>query len=199
MTAWIASCSTPTSPWDISRAGSGTWWRRWHGNATRELDNARLMRHGRPLPRRVPGLGSGRRGPGHRLQSRRAQAPRRRGVPGQQNRGAGVFMILVAQAPASGVGGASVPRGGDLQAGEKEGLRQPLFLPHHGPDLGHVAIKMSGHPPFGAQIILNGHEYVVRLGAGQWTGLHQGGKLFTRSPTPRVWLRSQIPCLCPRP
>jgi hypothetical protein len=26
------------------------------------------------------------------------------------------------------------------------------------PDWGHVTIKMSGHPPFGAQIILNGHE-----------------------------------------
>jgi hypothetical protein len=26
---------------------------------------------------------------------------------------------------------------------------------------GHVTIKMSGHPPFGAQIILNGHEYVA--------------------------------------
>jgi DNA-binding transcriptional ArsR family regulator len=29
------------------------------------------------------------------------------------------------------------------------------------PDWGHVTIKMSGHPPFGAQIILNGHEYVA--------------------------------------
>jgi hypothetical protein len=28
------------------------------------------------------------------------------------------------------------------------------------PQWGHVTIKMSGHPPFGAQVILNGHEYV---------------------------------------
>jgi hypothetical protein len=28
------------------------------------------------------------------------------------------------------------------------------------PDWGQVTIKMSGHPPFGAQVILNGHEYV---------------------------------------
>src|ERR1700694_774264 len=26
---------------------------------------------------------------------------------------------------------------------------------------GHVTIKISGHPPFPAQIILNGHEYVA--------------------------------------
>jgi hypothetical protein len=24
-----------------------------------------------------------------------------------------------------------------------------------------MTIKMSGHPPFGAQVILNGHEYVA--------------------------------------
>jgi hypothetical protein len=29
------------------------------------------------------------------------------------------------------------------------------------PEWGHVTIKMSGHPPFGAQVILNGHEYVA--------------------------------------
>lgn len=26
---------------------------------------------------------------------------------------------------------------------------------------GHLTIKMSGHPPFAAQVILNGHEYVA--------------------------------------
>jgi hypothetical protein len=30
------------------------------------------------------------------------------------------------------------------------------------PDWGHIIIKLCGHPPFGAQIILNGHEYVAR-------------------------------------
>jgi hypothetical protein len=29
------------------------------------------------------------------------------------------------------------------------------------PVFGHVTIKMSGHPPFGAQIILNGHEHAA--------------------------------------
>jgi hypothetical protein len=28
-------------------------------------------------------------------------------------------------------------------------------------DWGHITIKMAGHPPFGAQVILNGHEYVA--------------------------------------
>jgi hypothetical protein len=29
------------------------------------------------------------------------------------------------------------------------------------PAWGHLTIKMSGHPPFGAQILLNGHQYVA--------------------------------------
>ena len=29
------------------------------------------------------------------------------------------------------------------------------------PAWGHLVVKMSGHPPFGAQVILNGHEYVA--------------------------------------
>ena len=29
------------------------------------------------------------------------------------------------------------------------------------PQWGHITIKLAGHPPFGAQIILNGHEYVA--------------------------------------
>ena len=33
------------------------------------------------------------------------------------------------------------------------------------PTSGHVTIKMSGHPPFTAQVILNGHDYVAWGGA----------------------------------
>jgi hypothetical protein len=29
------------------------------------------------------------------------------------------------------------------------------------PAWGHMVIKMSGHPPWPAQVILNGHEYVA--------------------------------------
>src|SRR5215813_6916165 len=29
------------------------------------------------------------------------------------------------------------------------------------PDWGHLTIKISGHPPFPAQVILNGHEYIA--------------------------------------
>src|ERR1700726_3450244 len=41
-----------------------------------------------------------------------------------------------------------------------------LYVNHYSfhildPDWGHLTIKISGHPPFPAQVILNGHEYVA--------------------------------------
>jgi hypothetical protein len=29
------------------------------------------------------------------------------------------------------------------------------------PEWGHITIKIGGHPPFPAQVLLNGHEYVA--------------------------------------
>ena len=44
--------------------------------------------------------------------------------------------------------------------------KKKAFVNHYSfhimdPTWGHLTIKMSGHPPFGAQVILNGHEYVA--------------------------------------
>jgi len=46
------------------------------------------------------------------------------------------------------------------------------------PEWGHLPIKISGHPPFPAQVILNGHEYVACQGAQSRNQLHKGGQLF---------------------
>src|SRR6516162_6853116 len=42
-----------------------------------------------------------------------------------------------------------------------DALCEPLFVSILDPDWGHLTIKISGHPPFPAQVILNGHEYVA--------------------------------------
>jgi hypothetical protein len=47
------------------------------------------------------------------------------------------------------------------------------------PDWGHVTIKMSGHPPFGAQVILNGHEYVACQARRAQTAFGKDGNCFT--------------------
>ena len=74
----------------------------------------------------------------------------------------GVFVILV--------GHASVPvfdvkrnQGGtitDIQ--RKYAYVKQYYFHIMDPEWGHIIIKFSPHPPFGAQIILNGHEYVAQ-------------------------------------
>jgi hypothetical protein len=47
-----------------------------------------------------------------------------------------------------------------------------------------VTIKMSGHPPFGAQIILNGHEYVARQAEAAGIAFTKAGNCFTAVADP---------------
>jgi hypothetical protein len=71
-----------------------------------------------------------------------------------------LFLILVARAMAPVW---------DIQRWSGSGVRlakKTPYVNHYSfhildPDWGHITIKMAGHPPFGAQIILNGHEYVA--------------------------------------
>ena len=47
------------------------------------------------------------------------------------------------------------------------------------PDWGHITIKISGHPPFPAQVILNGHEYVACQARKAGIGFTKEGNCFT--------------------
>ena len=47
------------------------------------------------------------------------------------------------------------------------------------PDWGHLTIKMSGHPPFGAQVMLNGHEYVACQAQKAGVGFTKQDNCFT--------------------
>jgi hypothetical protein len=75
----------------------------------------------------------------------------------------GLFLVLVSKAPAL-VWEAQMTGTGKL--GQLVPKDPWPYVNHYSfhildPDWGHVTIKMSGHPPFGAQVILNGHEYVA--------------------------------------
>jgi hypothetical protein len=47
-----------------------------------------------------------------------------------------------------------------------------------------VTIKISGHPPFGAQVILNGHEYVACAAHSAGIGFRKEGNCFTQAGDP---------------
>jgi len=48
------------------------------------------------------------------------------------------------------------------------------------PEWGHITIKIGGHPPFGAQIILNGHEYVTCRARKAKLDFSKEGNCFTQ-------------------
>ena len=48
------------------------------------------------------------------------------------------------------------------------------------PEWGHITIKISGHPPFPAQVILNGHEYVACQARKAGISFTKEGNCFTQ-------------------
>ena len=59
---------------------------------------------------------------------------------------------------------------------------------------GHLTIKMSGQPPFGAQVMLDGHEYVAVAAQGAGIDFTKDGNCFTAVADPNAWPGSQTPC-----
>jgi len=53
------------------------------------------------------------------------------------------------------------------------------------PAFGHLVIKMSGHPPFGAQVILNGHEWVAIAARAEGIAFTKEGNCFTEIADPQ--------------
>jgi hypothetical protein len=94
--------------------------------------------------------------------------------------GVGVFLILVARAPAT-VWEVSRSATGGIRNLEKK----RAFVNHYSfhvmdPEWGHLTFKMSGHPPFAAQVILNGHEYVACQAQAAGIGFAKESNCFTR-------------------
>ena len=67
---------------------------------------------------------------------------------------------------------------------QKAGTSPASYLTIMDPLWGHVTIKMSGHPPFGAQIILNGHEFVARQAGAAGIAFSKAGNCFTAVADP---------------
>ena len=100
--------------------------------------------------------------------------------------GTGVFLVLVAKAPASVW---------EVRRSESSGAitnlaKKTAYVNHYSfhimdPAWGHVTIKMSGHPPFPAQVILNGHEHVAAAARAAGIGFTKEGNCFTGIADPR--------------
>ena len=143
--------------------GLRVWWRRWHDDSDAELDNTHLMRMAGRFARRVKAWGAANGVPVIFCKAGERKHRIAEAYLATHEVEVGVFLVQVAKAPGDGVEGETVGQDRrNREHREETRIRQPLFVSHHRPAVGHVTIEMSGHPPFGAQIILNGHEYVAR-------------------------------------
>ena len=167
-------------PLCYSPGGFRSWWRRLHGGSEERLDNAHLMRMAGRFSRRVRGfarahgipvIDCGRGERKHQIAEAYLAAH-----PVSQ----GVFLILVARAVAP------VWEVQRSAAGVIRNLvKKKPYVNHYSfhiidPQWGHLTIKMSGHPPFGAQVILNGHEWVACQARKHGIDAAKDGNCFTR-------------------
>jgi len=149
-------------PMGQTSGGLLTWWNQLHPGVPLTAELLRKMAG--DFGRRVNAYGRKKGIPIHYCQlgdkTKHARAEKLRpNGPNFQ----GVFLILVAKAPAL-VWQAKNNRQGKLVLRRPKSW--PLVYHYHfhilDKEWGHLTIKMSGHPPFGLQISLNGHEWVQR-------------------------------------
>src|SRR5258708_16986583 len=139
--------------------GFRVWWRRWHDDSDEQLDNTHLMRFAGRFARRVKAWGESAGVPVIYCKAGQRKHLIAEEYLATHEVGTGVFLVLAAKAPAS-IWEVSRTSGGVIASIAKK----TAYVSHYSfhvmdPAWGHVTIKMSGHPPFPAQVILNGHEH----------------------------------------
>jgi hypothetical protein len=168
--------------------GFRTWWRRLHGD-DEQLDNAHLMRMAGRFARRVRASAAAHGIPVIDCKRGERKHEIAEEYLAEHTVDRGVFLILVARAIAP-VWEVTRSAGGVLVNLAKK----RAFVNHYSfhimdPEWGHMTIKMSGHPPFGAQVILNGHEYVAATARAAGVRFVKEGNCFTRIADPTALAR----------
>lgn len=142
-----------------SPGGFRTWWRRLFGS-DETLDNTHLMRLAGRFSRRVRAFATANSIPVIDCKKGERKGDIAQEYLATHEVGTGVFMILIARAkaPVWDITHCADGRIRDIK-------KKTAFINHYSfhimdPEWGHITIKIPGHPPYGAQIILNGHEYV---------------------------------------
>jgi len=155
--------------------GFRVWWRALTGS-DETLENAYLMRLAGRFSRRIRGYAKA-----HDIPVIDCPAGQRKHDLAEEHLAQtkvtqGLFLVLVgrAQAPVWDVG-----------AKHHIERKKPMpYVNHYSfhildSDWGHLTIKISGHPPFPAQVILNGHEYVACQARRAGIAFTKEGNCFT--------------------
>ena len=171
LNAYNPLCHTP--------GGFRTWWRRLWNGSDAQLDDAHLMRMAGRFSRRLHAFAKA-----HGIPVIDCERGERKHEIAEEYLAShsavqGLFLILVSRAVAP-VWKVRRSKKGVI----RELVQQKPYVKHYSfhildREWGHVTIKMSGHPPFGAQIILNGHEYVACQATQGGIAFSKEGNCFT--------------------
>jgi hypothetical protein len=165
--------------------GFRTWWRRLHDGSDEKLDDTHLMRMAGRFARRVKAWAKASGVPviyctaGERKHEIAERYLEDHAVT------TGVFLVLAAKAPASVWKVSRSARGAITRLEKKTEYVYHYSFHIMDPAWGHMVIKMSGHPPWPAQVILNGHEYVAVAAQGEGIGFVKEGNCFTGIADPQ--------------
>jgi hypothetical protein len=137
--------------------GFRLWWRALTGS-DETLENVYLMRMAGRFSRRVRGYAKAHGIPVIDCSVGQRKHELAEEYLAKRKTAEGLFLILIARAPAPVW---------TISANHHIERKKPIpYVNHYSfhildPDWGHLTIKISGHPPFPAQVMLNGHEYVA--------------------------------------
>ena len=163
-----------------SPGGFRTWWRRLEGSDA-TLDNNHLMRMAGRLSRRVRAHAKA-----HQIPVIDCERGERKHDLAEQYlpkdpHFVGTFLILVGRAPSPVWDVVRSKSGTIISLARKTPMPYVNHYSFHimDPEWGHITIKLCGHPPFGAQIMLNGHEYVACQAKQEGLAFTKEGNCFT--------------------
>jgi len=156
--------------------GFRVWWRALTGSEE-TLDNTHLMRMAGRFSRRIHGYAKANGIPVVHCPAGERKHELAEKYLAKTNITQGLFLILVgrAQAPVW-----------DVSVNHHIEPKKPMpYVNHYSfhildPEWGHITIKISGHPPFPAQVILNGHEYVACQARKAGISFTKEGNCFTQ-------------------
>jgi hypothetical protein len=160
--------------------GFRLWWRQLTGSDA-TLDNAHLMRLAGRFARRIRGYAKAHNIPVVNCAAGERKHEIAEGYLARTTITEGLFLVLIgrAQAPVW-----------DISANHHIEKKQPMpYVNHYSfhildAEWGHITIKISGHPPFPAQIMLNGHEYVACQARKAGITFSKQGNCFTHVSSP---------------
>ena len=166
-------------PMGQTGGGLRTWWRQLHGSDA-NLNDDQLRDMAGTLSRRLRAYCAR-----HQVPVIEAEAGQRKHELAEEHlpqdpKFRGLFLVITGKAPAPVW---EVKRNAQNQIIEVPHRRKWPYVKHYYFHLidaqwGHVTLRMCGYPPFGTQVILNGHEWVERQAVRQKVTVAKSGNCF---------------------